>query len=40
MIMPQGGDRRGFAPHPTRGMIPLDPHLRMKLGGKKQVVSR
>ncbi len=22
-------DQRGFAPHPTRGLNPLDPHLRI-----------
>ena len=33
-------ERRGFAPHPTRGMIPLDPHERMLLSIVNHLGSR
>ena len=34
------GDRRGVAPLPTRGIIPLDPYLRMLLDAASRLVSR
>ena len=34
------GTRRGFAPHPTRGMIPLDPLLRKFLDVLRQLDPR
>ena len=38
------GDRRGFAPHPTRGMIPLDPapgeEACMDLSSKRRLLLR
>ena len=37
---PRQGERRGFAPLPTRVLSTLDPYLRMELDAANRLVSR